>query len=130
MEIFIDKNEARNEQTRILTFYPNGTALEDKLGFVCDTMVAGLHVEPLGGMAYYKINEEMEQVVRYARDEKTPDEEEIKKDIDKSKDSDKLTEDIEMEGLDNVMSANDEFDDEEGEDTEAVDDDIEDLLSV
>jgi len=77
-------------------------------------------------MTYYKINEEMEQVVREARDEKTPDEEEIKKDIDKSKDSDKLTEDIEMEGLDNVMSANDEFDDDEGEDTEAVDDDIED----
>ena len=35
--------------------------------------------EPLGGMAYYKINEEMEQVVRYARNEETPSEEEIKK---------------------------------------------------
>ncbi|HHT9121634.1 MAG TPA: hypothetical protein ACFYEF_02085, partial [Candidatus Wunengus sp. YC63] len=61
-------------------------------------------------------NEEMEQVVRYARNEKTPDEEEIKKDIDKSKDSDKLAEDIDMDGLDNVMSANDEFDDDEGDD--------------
>ena len=126
IEAFTDKFEAKDEQTRIFMFYPNGTALEDKLGFVCDNMVAVLHVEPLGGMAYCKINEEMEQVVRYARNEEAPDEEEIKKDIDKSKDSDKLTEDIEMEGLDNVMSANDEFDDDEGEDTEAVDDDIED----
>jgi len=82
-----------------------------------------LHVEPLGGMAYYKINEEMEQVVRYARDEETPDEEEIKKNIDKSKDSDKLTEDIDTDGLDNVMSADDEFDEDEGEDDEATDED-------
>ena len=122
IEIFTDKIEARDEQTRILTFYPNGTALEDKLGFVCDNMVAVLHVEPLGGMAYYKINEEMEQVVRYARDEKTPDEEEIKKDIDKSKDSDKLTEDIDMDGLDNVMSADDEFDEDDGDEGDEGDD--------
>ncbi len=119
IEIFTDKNEARDEQTRILTFYPNGTALEDKLGFVCDNMVAVLHVEPLGGMAYYKINEELEQAVRYARDEKTPDEEEIKKDIDKSKDSDKLTEETDMDGLDNIMSADDVLD--EDEDDEEVD---------
>ena len=114
IEMFTDKFEAKDEQTRIFTFYPNGTALEDKLGFVCDNMVAVLHVEPLGGMAYYKINEEMEQVVRYARDEKTPDEEEIKKDIDKSKDSDKLTEEIDMDGLDNLMSVGDELDEDEG----------------
>ena len=116
IEVFTDTFEAKDEQTRIFTFYPNGTALEDKLGFVCDTMVAVLHVEPLGGMAYYKINEEMKQVVRYARDEKTPDEEEIKKDIDKSKESDKLAEDIEMEGLDNVMSADDELDEDDTDD--------------
>ena len=116
IEMFTDKFEAKDEQTRILTFYPNGTALEDKLGFVCYNMVAVLHVEPLGGMAYYKINEEMEQVVRYARNEETPDEEEIKKNIDKSKDSVKLTEDIEMDGLDNVMSAYDEFDEDDGDD--------------
>ena len=79
IEMFTDKFEAKDEQARILTFYSNGTALEDKLGFVCDNMVAVLHVESLGGMAYYKINEEMEQVVRYARNEETPDEEEIKK---------------------------------------------------
>jgi len=118
IEVFTDKIEAKDEQTRILTFYPNGTALEDKLGFVCDNMVAVLHVEPLGAMAYYKINEEMEQVVRYARNEETPDEEEIKKNIDKSKDSVKLTEDVEMDGLDNVMSADDELD----EDDEADED--------
>jgi len=123
IEVFTDKFEAKDEQTRIFTFYPNGTALEDKLGFICDNMVAVLHVEPLGGMAYYKINEEMEQVVRYARDEETPDEEEIKKNIDKSKDSDKLTEDIDTDGLDNVMSADDEFDEDEGEDDEATDED-------
>ena len=105
-----------------MTFYPNGTALEDKLGFVCDNMVAVLHVEPLGGMAYYKINEEMEQVVRYARNEETPDEEEIKKNIDKSKDSVKLTDDIEMDGLDNVMSADDEFDEDDGDDEDDEDD--------
>ena len=116
IEVFTDKFEAKDEETRIFTFYPNGTALEDKLGFVCDNMVAVLHVEPLGGMAYYKINEEMKQVVRYARDEETPDEEEIKKDIDKSKESDKLAEDIDMEGLDNVMSAYDEFDEDDGDD--------------
>jgi hypothetical protein len=50
------------------------------------------------------------------RDEEAPDEEEIKKDIDKSKESDKLTEDIDMDGLDNVMSADDEFADDEGDD--------------
>jgi len=116
IEMFTDKFEAKEEQTRILTFYPNGTALEDKLGFVCDNMVAVLHVEPLGGMAYYKINEEMKQVIRYARDEETPDEEEIKKDIDKSKESDKLADDIEMDGLDNVLNADDEFDEDDGDD--------------
>ena len=116
IEVFTDKFEAKDEETRIFTFYPNGTALEDKLGFVCDNMVAVLHVEPLGGMAYYKINEEMKQVIRYARDEETPDEEEIKKDIDKSKESDKLAEDIDMDGLDNVMSAVDEFDEDDGDD--------------
>ena len=116
IEVFTDKFEAKDEETRIFTFYPNGTALEDKLGFVCDNMVAVLHVEPLGGMAYYKINEEMKQVVRYARDEETPDEEEIKKDIDKSKESDKLADDIEMDGLDNVLSADDEFDEDDGDD--------------
>jgi len=120
IEMFTDKFEAKDEQTRIFTFYPNGTALEDKLGFVCDNMVAVLHVEPLGGMAYYKINEEMEQVVRYARDEKTLSEEEIKKNIDKSKESDKLSEDIDMDGLDNVMSVDTELDEDDEDDSAAA----------
>ena len=125
IEMFTDKFEAKDEQTRIFTFYPNGTALEDKLGFVCDNMVAVLHVEPLGGMAYYKINEEMEQVVRYARNEETLSEEEIKKNIDKSKESDKLTEDIDMDGLDNVMSVDTELE-EDDEDDSAVAEESED----
>ena len=115
IEMFTDKLESKDDHTKILTFFPNGIALEEKLGFVCDnTMVAILHIEPLGGMAYYKINEEMEQVVRYARNEETPDEEEIKKDIDKSKESDKLTEDIDMDGLDNIMSVDDKLDEDDG----------------
>ena len=87
IEMFTDKFEAKgvNKQGFSLRFTQMGTALEDKLGFVCDNMVAVLHVEPLGGMTYYKINEEMEQVVRYARNEEPPSEEEIKKNIDKSK---------------------------------------------
>ena len=120
IEMFTDKFEAKDEQTSIFTFYPNGTALEDKLGFVCDNMVAVLHVEPLGGMAYYKINEEMEQVVRYARNEETLSEEEIKKNIDKSKESDKLSEDIDMDGLDNVMSVDTELDEDDEDDSAAA----------
>ena len=120
IEMFTDKFEAKDEQTRIFTFYPNGTALEDKLGFVCDNMVAVLHVDPLGGMAYYKINEEMEQVVRYARNEETLSEEEIKKNIDKSKESDKLSEDIDMDGLDNVMSVDTELDEDDEDDSAAA----------
>ena len=120
IEMFTDKFEAKDEQTRIFTFYPNGTALEDKLGVVCDNMVAVLHVDPLGGMAYYKINEEMEQVVRYARNEETLSEEEIKKNIDKSKESDKLSEDIDMDGLDNVMSVDTELDEDDEDDSAAA----------
>src|SRR3989339_1292462 len=92
IEMFTDKFEAKDEQTRILTFYPNGTALEEKLGFVCDNMVAVLHIEPLGGTAYYKLDEKMEQTLRYTRSGKSLSDEEIKKDIDKLKDSDKLAE--------------------------------------
>ena len=125
IEMFTDKFETKDEQTRIFTFYPNGTALEDKLGVVCDNMVAVLHVDPLGGMAYYKINEEMEQVVRYARNEETLSEEEIKKNIDKSKESVKLTEDIDMDGLDNVMSVDDELDEDDEDDSAAEESDDE-----
>ena len=137
MELFTDKIELKDEQAMVFTFYPNGTAREEKLGFVCDNMAAVLHVEPLGGFAYYKINEEMEQVVRYARNEEVPDEEEIKKDIDKSKESDKLAEDMDMDtdGLDNIMNADEEpdeeydnnYDDEDSGGDEDIDSDEDDL---
>ena len=48
--------------------------------------------------------------------------EEIKKGIDKSKDSDKLTEEIDMDGLDNVVSADDELDEDDGDDEGDEDD--------
>ena len=48
------------------------------------------------------------------RDEETPGENGgDKKGIDKSKDSDKLAEDIDMDGLDNIMSADDEGDEDD-----------------
>jgi len=123
IEMFTDKIESRDDQTRTLTFFPNSTALEEKMGFICDNaMVAVLHVESLGGMAYYKVGEEMEQVVRYARDAEVPDEEAIKKDIDKSKESDTVTEIEDTDGLDNVMSADDEFDEDEIDEDDSADD--------
>ncbi|MEK6635856.1 MAG: prepilin-type N-terminal cleavage/methylation domain-containing protein [Planctomycetota bacterium] len=90
VEMFTDNIDARDEQTRTFSFYPNGMASEEKLGFVCDNMVAVLHIEPLGGIAYYKLDEKMEQTIRYTRSGKSLSDEEIKKDIDKLKDSDKL----------------------------------------
>ena len=92
VEMFTDNIDARDEQTRTFSFYPNGMASEEKLGFVCDNMVAVLHIEPLGGTAYYKLDEKMEQTLRYTRSGKSLSDEEIKKDIDKLKDSDKLAE--------------------------------------
>lgn len=67
IEIFTNKIEARNEKIKTFEFYPNGTAREEKLGFICDKTTAILHVEPLGGLVYFRINEEMDQIVRYAR---------------------------------------------------------------
>jgi len=122
IEIFTDKIESRDDQARTLTFFPNGTALEEKMGFVCDNaMVAVLHVESLGGMAYYKVGEEMEQVVRYARDAEVPDEEAIKKNIDKSTESDTVAEIEDTDGLDNVMGADDEFDEDEIDEDDSAD---------
>ncbi len=91
VELFTDKIEAQNDQTRVFTFYPNGTASAEKIGFVCDKMIAVLHIEPLGGLAYYKTDEGMDQTIRYPRDEEELSNEEIKKNIDKIRDSDKLT---------------------------------------
>ena len=67
IEIFTDKIDVREEQTRTIVFYSGGMASEEKLGFVCDKMVIVLHVAPLGGLSYYKIGEDMEEAYRYAR---------------------------------------------------------------
>lgn len=93
IEMFTDKIEARDDKTKVFTFFPNGMALDEKVGIACDKMVAVLHVEPLGGLTYYTMNEEMEQIVRYARSEEELSEEDIEKDIDKLKDFDKVTKD-------------------------------------
>ena len=47
------------------------------------------------------------------RDEETPDEEEVKKDIYKSRESDKLADGIDTDGLNNVISADDEGDEDD-----------------
>ncbi len=114
IEMFTDKIEAQDDQTKIFTFYPNGMALDEKIGFVCEEMVAVVHVEPLGGLAYYKTNKEMEQVVRFTRDAEERSDEGIKKDIDKLKESDTVTKNIQTGGA----KINDAFD---AEDYEAVD---------
>jgi len=89
--IFTDKEEAREEKTRILTFFPNGSAKEERLGFVCNKLTAVLSIEPLSGMAYFKMNEKMEEAVRYSRTEEPLSDEEIEKMVDKLKDSDTVT---------------------------------------
>ncbi|MDQ1272039.1 MAG: hypothetical protein QG591_669 [Planctomycetota bacterium] len=94
MEMFTDKIEARDDKTKIFTFYPNGMASKEKVGIACDKMVAVLHVEPLGGLAYYTMHEEMEQVIRYARYPEELSEEDIEKVIDKLNDFDKVTKNI------------------------------------
>lgn len=96
IEIFTDKIEARDEQIKVFEFYSNGTAQEAKLGFIYDKMIAILYIEPLGGLAYFRINEEMDQTVRYTRSSDVLSDEEIKKiiTIDKKEDFDKLTKDL------------------------------------
>ena len=66
-------------------------------------MAAVLRVEPLGGIVSYKMDEKMEQSFRYTRSGRVLSDEEIKKDIDKLKDSDRLTEEV----LDKEGSASD-----------------------
>jgi hypothetical protein len=96
IEIFTDKIEARDEQIKVFEFYSNGTAQEVKLGFIYDKMIAILYIEPLGGLVYFRINEEMDQTVRYTRSSDVLSDEEIKKiiTIDKKEDFDKLTKDL------------------------------------
>ncbi|MEP9411367.1 MAG: type II secretion system protein [Candidatus Brocadia sp.] len=124
IEMFTDRIEARDDRTKAFTFYPNGTALAEKIGFVCDTMVAVLHVEPLGGLAYYKIGEEMEQTVRYAR---SGGEEDMEKDIDKLTDSDTLAG---KTGRAYLSEDDEDYEEDEGEtgifDDEEEDEDMED----
>lgn len=116
IEVFTDRIEARDDQTKTFTFYPNGTALAEKIGFVCGNMAAVLHVEPLGGLAYYKIGEEMEQVVRYARSGGERSEEDMEKDIDKLKDSDKVAKNTQKGGMYLNEDEGDDKDYEEGDD--------------
>lgn len=86
IEIFTDKIEAQSDRLKVFAFFPNGTALEEKMGFTCGEMVAVLHVEPLGGLVYYRMDEVMEQVVRYTRDETEISGEEMEKAMDVLKD--------------------------------------------
>lgn len=116
IEMFTDKVEAMNDQTKIFTFYPNGTALDEKIGLVSDKMVAVLHVEPLGGLAYCKFDEKMEEVVRYTRDEQELSDEDIENDIDKLKDSDTLAKNALSEETDTDFDVDDEdYEDEDDE---------------
>ena len=82
METFTDKADARNERTKLFTFYPNGTAIHEKLGFICDKMTAVLHVDPLGGLIYYKIDDDMGMGVLHPRIKEQLSDDEIKKEID------------------------------------------------
>ena len=129
VDMFTNKIEARNDQTKIFTFYPNGTAQEEMLGFICDTMTAVLHIEPLGGLVYFNTNEEIEQVVRYSRTEYTLSDEEFLKNkaVDKKEVFATLTQDIptniDREGSDENLKTNKEADKEtepfyEDEDTD------------
>ncbi|UJS16430.1 MAG: prepilin-type N-terminal cleavage/methylation domain-containing protein [Candidatus Jettenia sp.] len=104
IQIFTNKIEARNEKTKTFEFYPNGTAQEEIVGFVCDKTIAILHVEPLGGLVYFRMNEEMDQIVRYARNSDVLSEEEILQRIpvDKKENFDTLAEVVsDEETLDN-----------------------------
>lgn len=87
IEIFTDKIEAQADRLKVFAFFPNGTALEEEIGFTCGEMVAVLHVEPLGGLVYFRMDEVMEQVVRYTRDETEMSGEEMEKAMDMLKDS-------------------------------------------
>lgn len=125
IEVFTDKIETRDDRTKTFTFYPNGTALAEKIGFVCDTMVAVLHVEPLGGLAYYKIGEEMEQVVRYGRNGGEQGDGEMEKDIDKWLNSDTLAKNALAGGV-YINDDEDDEDYEEDDDETGIFDDEED----
>lgn len=129
--MFTDKLESREDQEKSFTFYPNGTALDERLGFLCDKMVSVLHVDPLGGSAYFKMNENMEQVVLYTRSQDPISDEEIEKVIDKLKDSDTVNDgvSIDEDSLDSYFLEDedeedeDEYYDDEEDEEEDYDDD-------
>jgi uncharacterized protein YaaW (UPF0174 family) len=54
-------------------------------------------VEPLGGLAYYTMHEEMEQIIRYARYPEEQSKEDMEKVIDKLNDFEKLTKKISVD---------------------------------
>ncbi|MCF6154035.1 MAG: type II secretion system protein [Candidatus Brocadia sp.] len=125
IEVFTDKTEARDDQIKTFTFYPNGTALAEKIGFVCGNMAAVLHVEPLGGLAYYKIGEVMEQVVRYERNGGEPGDGEMEKDVDKWLNSDTLAKNALAGGVYINVDEDDEDYEEDDDETEFFDDEEE-----
>ena len=54
-----------------IKFYPNGTATEERIGFSCNKMTSVLHVEPLGGLIYFRNDEDTGQFTRYPRKQET-----------------------------------------------------------
>ncbi|MCF6158190.1 MAG: prepilin-type N-terminal cleavage/methylation domain-containing protein [wastewater metagenome] len=103
IEMFTDNIEARDEKVKIFEFYPNGTAREEKLGFMCDKTTGVLQVESLGGLIHYRLDEEMNQAVRYTRTNGTLSDEEIKIiSIDKKEDYDTVAKDIAINIEDSV----------------------------
>lgn len=85
--MFSDNMEDEGEEIRIFTFYPNGTAQGEKLGFLFDKLTAVLNIEPLGGLPLCRYDEEMQQAVLYTRNTGELSDNEIEKEIDKLKDS-------------------------------------------
>jgi prepilin-type N-terminal cleavage/methylation domain-containing protein len=55
------------KKEEVMRFYPNGTATEGKIGFSCNKMTSVLHVEPLGGLVYFKTDEDIGQFTRCPR---------------------------------------------------------------
>ncbi|MDR4506671.1 MAG: type II secretion system GspH family protein [Candidatus Brocadiaceae bacterium] len=91
IELFSDNPDDSEKKNWEFVFYPNGTAREQKLGFSSGQTTSVLHVEPLGGLVYYKMDEEMEKVVLYEKERRVLSNKEIKKVIAKYKYSDTVS---------------------------------------
>lgn len=74
IELSTSKNEMYNniKKEKVIMFYPNGTATEERIGFFCDKLTAVLHVEPLGGLVYFRNDEDTGQFTRYQRNTIAP----------------------------------------------------------